>query len=102
MSEYAKVLLFSIAIPFALSFFKPLKIYKHKRALLFSNLAILIIFGSWDVFATWRGHWEFNRNYVWEIRVLNLPLEEVLFFVVIPFCCIFSWEAINYLKSKIK
>jgi hypothetical protein len=27
--------------------------------------------------------------------LFNLPLEEVLFFVVIPFCCIFSWKALH-------
>jgi hypothetical protein len=35
-----------------------------------------------------------------DMRILNCP-EEVLFFVVIPFCCIFTWEPSFYLlKAK--
>jgi lycopene cyclase domain-containing protein len=61
---------------------------------------ILLIFGGWDVFATCRGHWYFNPTGVYDMRVINLPLEEVLFFIFIPFCCIFTWEAIRYIEKK--
>ncbi len=63
---------------------------------------IVVIFGAWDVFATYRGHWHFNPDGVWSPKIINLPIEEVLFFVVIPFCCIFTWEAINYIKDRMK
>jgi len=39
---------------------------------------------------------------VWRLRIINLPLEEILFFPVITFCCIFTWEALKYLKHRIK
>ena len=101
MSKYMFVLTLSGIVPFILSFFPPLRIYKNIRALLYSITLILVIFGTWDVFATFRGHWYFNPNGVWELRIVNLPIEEVLFFVIIPFCCIFTWEVINYIKHKL-
>ena len=101
MSKYMFVLILSGIVPFVLSFFPPLRLYKNMRALLYSITLILVIFGTWDVFATLRGHWYFNPAGVWELRVVNLPIEEVLFFVIIPFCCIFTWEVINYIKHKL-
>ena len=102
MSRYMMVLLFSVAIPFLASFWPPLKFYRHYRALLFTIGLIVIVFAGWDIFATWRGHWSFNPEGVGRLKVINLPLEEVLFFVVIPFCSIFTWEAILYLWGKRK
>lgn len=102
MSDYMSVLILSLSLPLLLSFWPPLKLYHHFRALFYSIILIILIFGSWDIFATYRGHWYFNPQGVWRIRIINLPLEEVLFFVVIPFCCIFTWEAINYIRARLK
>lgn len=102
MSKYMTALAVSGIVPFVLSFWPGLKFYRNWRSLFLSTLLILLIFGGWDVFATWRGHWSFNSQGVGNIKIINLPLEEVLFFVVIPFCCIFTWEAINYIKARIK
>ena len=99
MSAYMRLLLLAGFIPFVLSFYPPLRIYRHFHALERSILLILFIFGGWDVFATWRGHWNFDPESVWPFRIFNLPVEEVLFFMIIPFCCIFTWEVINFLRK---
>jgi lycopene cyclase domain-containing protein len=96
------VLILSGILPFCLSFYPPLRFYRHRRALFCSIGLVLLIFGVWDIFATYRGHWYFNPQGVYAFKIINLPIEEVLFFVVIPFCCIFTWEAINYIKQKTK
>lgn len=101
MSKYMLVLVLSISVPLVVSFWPPLKFYKNIRALFYSIGIIVVIFGAWDVFATYRGHWYFNPRGVGNIKIVNLPLEEVLFFVVIPFCCIFTWEAIKYIKKRL-
>lgn len=101
MSKYMLVLIFSVSVPFILSFWPALRFYKYLKALFYSISCIVVIFGAWDVFATWRGHWSFNPSGVWDLRILNLPIEEWLFFVVIPFCCIFTWEAFKYIKSRL-
>lgn len=94
------LLVFSLAIPLFLSFYPPLKFWRHTRPLLFSIGLIVIIFGSWDVLAVARRHWFFGPQAVGGIKIINLPLEEVLFFIVIPFCCIFTWEALNYMLKR--
>jgi len=102
MSSYAAVLILSVAVPFVFSFWPKLKFYRNIRSLVISISLVLIIFGGWDIFATYRGHWYFNPQGVGSIRIVNLPLEEMLFFVVIPFCCIFTWEVLKFIKDKIK
>ena len=101
MSAYMSVLVWAGILPLLLSFWPPLKFWRKGRALFLSIGLIVGIFGAWDVFATLRGHWYFSPRGCWDFRIINLPLEEVLFFVVIPFCCIFTWEAVNYIKQKL-
>jgi lycopene cyclase domain-containing protein len=94
------VLLLSVIVPFVGSLWPPLGFYKHWRALLFSLGLVVLIYGAWDIFATWRGHWHFSPDGVYGLTIINLPLEEWLFFMVIPFCCLFTWEAIKYIKEN--
>lgn len=52
-----------------------------------------IPFLLWDVFVTGT-HWHFNPEYVSGIKIINLPIEEILFFITVPFACLFTWEMI--------
>jgi len=96
------VLVLSVSVPLFLSFRLPLGIWRNFRALFASLALIVAIFGTWDMLAARRGHWYFNPDGVCGFYIANLPLEEWLFFVVIPFCCIFTWEALRYMKEKAK
>lgn len=102
MSKYWLVLLLSGLVPFILSFYPKLKFYKNFLALIKTISLILLIFGLWDVLATFRGHWWFNPKAVVNFKVINLPLEEVMFFIIIPFCALFTWEVIKFMKNKLK
>lgn len=98
--EYLLVLAAMLAIPLVVSFNRRLHIYTHTRALAFAILIPLAIFGTWDVIATRRGHWHFNQDYVLGWNFLGLPFEEWLFFIVLSFVSIVTWEAINRLIRK--
>lgn len=59
------------------------------------------LFVIWDALATARGDWAFNEEYIGGFRIFNLPLEEILFFVTVPYSCIFLYETFRtYLKDK--
>jgi len=102
MSKYLAILLLSVFFPLLFSFYPALKFWRNFKALIFALAVVIIIFGSWDIFSTWRGHWYFNPQGILGVRIVNLPLEEWLFFIVIPFCCIFTWEALKFIKQGIK
>ena len=100
ISKYLLVLLLSGAVPFILSFWPGLNIWRNVRALVYTLISVVLIFGAWDILAVARKHWHFDPKAVYGLKIVNLPLEEVLFFVVIPFCCIFIWEVIQLSKRK--
>ena len=52
-----------------------------------------IFFLIWDSIVT-DSHWRFNEKYVLGITFFNLPIEEILFFISVPFACLFTWEMI--------
>ena len=99
-SLYLSIDIASIAIPFLASFHPRLKFYK-KWKYLFPAMAITTtMFIVWDIIFTYQGVWGFNDKYLIGYNLLHLPIEEWLFFLCIPYACIFSHYAIIELAPK--
>jgi lycopene cyclase domain-containing protein len=98
--EYALVLLCIVIGPLILSRDKKLGLATHPRALAKSIAIVCAVFWIWDVVATAREHWWFNDSYVVGPRVLGMPIEEWLFFVVLSFVSIFTWESTKYFLGR--
>jgi lycopene cyclase domain-containing protein len=94
-NEYLIVLAAILVFPLILSVVMPLRMYRHPGALLRAIAIVSAVYWVWDVLVTSRGHWSFNPSYVLEYRLLGLPLEEWLFFVVITFVSVFTYEAVR-------
>ncbi len=100
MNTYLAINILIIIIPFALSFEKNISFYKKWSHLLNSILIVSSSFIIWDVIATKRGDWGFSPNHLTGIYFLELPIEEILFFITVPYACIFIFETVNlYLKN---
>lgn len=59
-----------------------------------SILATALPFLAWDIAFTRAGIWSFNEDYVTGLRLLSLPMEEILFFFCIPFACLFIYRCL--------
>lgn len=92
MSLYFWILCFSIAGPFLMSFDSKVGYYRLFRKILLASLVVALPFLAWDMYFTHRGIWGFNADYLQGIFLYNLPLEECLFFFVVPFACLFIHE----------
>lgn len=78
-----------------LSFDKKVAFYKNWKWLFPAMTVPALLYIAWDIFFTAKGVWSFNENYITGIKIINLPLEEVLFFFIVPYCCIFIYECIR-------
>jgi lycopene cyclase domain-containing protein len=92
---YLLINFFTVIVPVVFSYHPRLKFYKTFKYFFAANTIIAIIFITWDVYFTSMGIWGFNPKYVSGIYFFNLPVEEILFFICIPFACIFTYHCLN-------
>lgn len=88
---YALILFFTIIICFISSFDKRLLFNQHFGTFIKAAILVAIPFIAWDVWFTSKGVWWFNTDYTLGIVIAGLPIEEWLFFICIPFSCVFTY-----------
>jgi lycopene cyclase domain-containing protein len=99
---YLIILLFSLSAPLVLSFDKKVQYYKHLKYILPAILITASIFWVWDIKYTASGVWSFNSKYTLGFSVSGMPIEEWLFFIIIPYCCVFVYEVLKYYLKHIE
>lgn len=98
MSLYLLVLLFSLSIPLLFSFHPKIQFYKFFYSTFLALFSSSIFFIIWDIWFTKMQVWGFNKKYHSDFIFFNLPIEEVLFFFIIPFCCLFTYFVFRKFK----
>ncbi len=93
---YLLLMLLSISYPLLRSFENKIEFYKNWKALALAITIMMAIFITWDVIFTNLSIWSFNDRYILGYRFLNLPVEEWMFFICIPYSCVFIHEVLNY------
>ncbi len=101
---YFLILAASVAGPLALSFDRKVAFYKKWKYLFPAMIIPSLLYIAWDIYFTSKAVWSFNDIYITGIKIVNLPVEEVLFFLIVPYCCVFIYECIlcyfPHLKNK--
>jgi lycopene cyclase domain-containing protein len=77
------------------SFDRRLLFSRYFGAFIKAAIIVAIPFIIWDIWFTARGVWWFDTNYTLGLVISGLPLEEWLFFIFIPFSCIFTYYCID-------
>lgn len=92
-AEYLLFDLLILAGPLALSLMPRHDFRARARSIAIATLAVAVPFVFWDS-AVAGSHWWFDARYTVGLELFGLPIEEVLFFVAVPYACAFSWETL--------
>jgi len=74
------------------------RVYRRPRRLVLTLIPVLAVFLTWDSLAIRAGFWSYRQ--LTGVRIGNLPIEEVAFFVVIPTCALLTFEAVRRLRPQ--
>ena len=96
---YLLIDLLSLLVPFVFSFHPKIQLYKHWNALLPAILITAVFYLLWDSLFVHLGVWGFDHTYVVGVYLGNLPIEEVLFFICIPYSCVFTFDCLTRVIS---
>ncbi len=77
------------------------RVYRQLRRLALTLLPVVAVFGGWDVYAIHHRSWDYDPRYLVGVTLPGrLPLEELLFFVVIPICAVLTLEAVRVCRPQ--
>ncbi|TNF42729.1 MAG: lycopene cyclase domain-containing protein [Bacteroidetes bacterium] len=102
MSLYFILLVSSVAVPLILSFDKKLQFWRQWKYLFPAIFTVATVYIFFDVLMTKAGVWGFNPRYHSNLLFFKLPIEEWLFFIIIPYASIFLHDAFVLYFPQIK
>jgi lycopene cyclase domain-containing protein len=100
MATYLIINLSSVLIPFIFSFHQRLRFHQSWYAFWPATLLTGGIFIVWDIFFTRWGVWGFTPRHLIGQHLLGLPIEEWLFFICIPYACVFTYASLKKLMAN--
>ncbi|NWN87369.1 MAG: lycopene cyclase domain-containing protein [Micrococcaceae bacterium] len=106
MAQYEYLLLMAacVLITLPLEFLLRARVYRRLPLMLPSVLVVVLVFGLWDLVGIARDHWTYNPEFITGIHLGIMPLEELVFFIVISLCALLSYEGVstvlNYFSTR--
>ncbi|HTE72182.1 MAG TPA: lycopene cyclase domain-containing protein [Actinomycetes bacterium] len=98
--SYAAVLAFCVVGTLPLELWLGVRVYRQWKRLLLTLLPVVAVFVVWDLYAISAGHWTFDEEQTTGVLLPgDLPLDELLFFVVVPTCALLSVEAVRKVRG---
>jgi lycopene cyclase domain-containing protein len=72
------------------------RVYARWRRLALALAPTVVVFAAWDVYAIHDHQWRYERRFTTGVVAPgHLPVEELLFFVVVPTCAVLTLEAVR-------
>lgn len=99
--SYISALFVSFLGPIAYSFDKRVKFYTRWKSLFIATIIPATFFIVWDIYFLKQGVWSFNNDYILGFRLGGLPIEEWMFFLVIPYCSVFVYDVVKSYFPKL-
>ena len=92
----------TLLCPVLLSFDHRVRYVTSWKSVLLASTIIALPFLAWDAIFTEEGVWGFNPDYLVGISIFGLPIEEILFFWIVPLACVFIYECCKFYFRNIQ
>jgi lycopene beta-cyclase len=96
-ASYLVLMAACVAVTLPLELVLKAGVYRRPRRWLAALVPVFVVFNLWDWVAIRRGHWTYSPRYTTGINLLGLPLEELVFFLVVPTCALLAYQAVTRL-----
>jgi len=97
---YVAMLAFCLVGTLPLELVLHVGVYRRVRRLALTIAPVLVVFVAWDLYAISRGHWQFDPAQTLGVVLPGgLPLDELLFFLVIPLAAVLTLEAVRVVRG---
>ena len=72
------------------------RVYRRAAGLAFAVIPVVIIFSVWDIVGILRDHWSYSPRFTTGVKLIfGMPIEELVFFIVVPICGLLTYEAVG-------
>ena len=98
---YLAMIVFTIFGSFWLELFLKVNVLRRIKRALMAIAPVALIFIIWDAYAIRNGHWSFDKSHILGLYgPFCIPIEEYLFFLVVPIAAIMTIEAVRIVKKE--
>ncbi len=101
--QYLLLMACCLLITLPLEFVLSARVYRRAASLAFAIIPVVIIFSIWDIVGILRDHWSYSTRFTtgWKL-IFGMPIEELVFFVVVPICGLLTYEAVGYVLTLLR
>lgn len=100
--HYLALLTGCLLITLPLEFLLRARVYRRPVRLSLALLPTLVVFVLWDLVGIVRGHWSYSERFTTGVMLGVMPLEELLFFLVVPICGLLTYETVGQVLKLIR
>ncbi|CAI9401961.1 lycopene cyclase domain-containing protein [Aestuariimicrobium sp. T2.26MG-19.2B] len=100
--QYLALMAACLVLTLPLEFVLRARVYRRPLRLLVSLLPTVAVFVAWDVLGIIRDHWSYSPRFTSGLMIGPMPLEELVFFIVIPICGLLTYEAVGTVLDRVR
>jgi lycopene beta-cyclase len=100
--EYLVVMGLCLLITLPLELLLGARVWRRPRRLLVAMVPLLVVYTVWDAAMIAAGSWTYSEDKLTGVLLpFELPLEELVFFVVVPICGLLTLEAVGNVLTAV-
>lgn len=100
--QYLALMAACLVLTLPLEFVLRARVYRRPLRLLLALIPTLVVFVIWDIVGILRDHWSYSPKFTTGIMLGVMPLEELVFFIVIPICGLLTYEAVGDVLHRVR